>query len=187
MLVGLCALGYAQTSGTTPKAKPTDYPVQASVGDLVIAAEYLLHSVGTGNGSFLAPNYLVIEIAVYPAKKQPVTISSGQFTLRVNGAKEELPAELAAIAAASLKFSDWDGQGGAPQPVPEQPRVSDPLNRPVPRSAPEAVTATAFPGGECTGPVSGNLYFGYTKKTKLIKTLELIWHHGKEQTVIQLF
>jgi hypothetical protein len=186
VLVAFGALACAQTSGATPKEKPSDYQVQETVGDTVIAADYLLHSVGTGAGSFLAPDYLVIEVAVYPAKKHPVTVSSGQFTLRVNG-KELLPPELPSVAAATVRFSSWDTQGGRPGPQSQPPPSSNGIDRPTPRSAPEAITLTAFPNGECTGPTSGNLYFGYSKKTKSIKTLDLIWRHGKEETVINLF
>jgi hypothetical protein len=211
-------LGYAQSRGTTPRPKATDYPVQASSGDVVIAAEYLLHSVGTGSGAFIARDYLVVEIAVYPAKHKPVTISSGQFTLRINGKKEELAAQPPGFVAASLKYADWDSPrgfdgtqaqvgpviiGGQDQqtprfpgdprprqgPTPPQAPTSTPgdVERPVPQTAPEAVVDTAFPDGECAGPVSGNLYFNYTKKPKSIKSLDLIWRHGNGQTEIKLF
>jgi hypothetical protein len=216
-LAALCALGHAQSYGTTPRPKATDYPVQARAGDLVIAAEYLLHSVGTGTGAFVAPDYLVVEIAVYPAKRQPVTISSGQFTLRVNGKKEELPSQPPGFVAASLKYADWENPRGfepmvragpvtvggpqqqaprfpgdrraetGPQPPRAPTNTPGGVERPVPQTAPEAVVETAFPDGECTGPVSGNLYFNYTKKPKSIKTLDLIWRHGQEQTEIKLF
>jgi hypothetical protein len=182
----LSALAGAQTSGTTPKEKPSDYQVQQTVGDTVVAADYLLHSVGTGSGSFLAPDYLVVEVAVYPAKGHPVTVSSGQFTLRVNG-REVLPTELPSVAAATVRFSSWDTQGGRPGPASQPPPAANGIDRPTPRNAPEAITLTAFPNGEWTGPTSGNLYFGYSKKTKSIKTLDLIWRHGKEETVINLF
>jgi hypothetical protein len=214
-MLALCGSAYAQY-GTTPKPKPADYPVQARAGDLTIAAEYLLHSLPTPNQSFVVPEHLVIEIAVYPSRPQPFEISSGMFTLRVNGKKDELHAQAPEMVAASLKYSDWNsrrnlqvGAGpvifGGPQATerfpgdrrPTENRLPQPpkaptetpggVERPEPETAAEAVVESAFPDGKATGPVSGYLYFEFKKKPKSIKSLELIYHHGQEHTPIQLF
>lgn len=213
--IALCGSAYAQY-GTTPKPKPTDYPVQVRAGDLTIAAEYLLHSLPTPNESFVVPGYLVIEIAVYSSRPQPFEISSAMFTLRVNRKKDELRAQAPEMVAASLKYSDWNsprslqvGAGpvifGGPRTTerfpgdrrPAQDRLPQPpgapagvpggVERPEPKTAAEAVVETAFADGKATGPVSGYLYFEFKGKPKSIKSLELIYRHGDEQTPIQLF
>src|SRR5512141_98224 len=71
--------------GTTPKASAAEYPVHARSGNLAIGAEYLVHSFGSGEQMYLAENYLVVEVALFPAKGESVTAGAGKFALRVNG------------------------------------------------------------------------------------------------------
>lgn len=208
----LCGAAFAQSSGTKPKPKPEDYPARARIGDLVIAAEYLVHTLPAAKQSFIVPDYLVIEIAVYPPRGQTVQISSGMFTLRINGKKSELYAQAPGMVAASLKYSDWErrpsleaGAGpvilGRRDPVgrfpgdqrdpetqrPPRPQVPDQtpggVEREGTQTADQAAIETAFPDGPTGGPVSGYLYFAFRKKPASIKSLELIY----AGTPIQLF
>jgi hypothetical protein len=212
----LCGLACAQNYGTNPKPKPADYPAQARVGDLVIAAEYLLHALPAARQSFTVPEYLVIEIAAYPPRSKTVELASGMFTLRINGKKEELHTQAPGMVAASLKYSDWENRPsleaaagpiifGRRDPVerfpgdqrdpdsqrPRRPQAPDTtpggVERQQPETAAEVAVAMAFPDGPTGGPVSGYLYFAFKKKPASIKSLELIYHHGEEQTPIQLF
>jgi hypothetical protein len=108
----LAALARGQ-NGTTPKASPADYPVQAKIGELVVAAEYLVHSVSSAGQTFIVPDYLVVDVAVYPPKAHPVDLAAGQFSVRLNGKpKDVLYPEAAAFVAASLKHPDWEQQRG---------------------------------------------------------------------------
>ena len=214
-LLALCAPGWSQTYGTTPRPKPGDYPVQVRVGDTAISAEYLVHTLPGRDMSYVLPSYLVIEVAAYPPKSPPLVVWSGDFRLRINR-KTELGADTPAMVAASLKHPEWeahkglDVQGGvgpvifgrtdpAPRfpgdttgsqgPVPPRAPVESPasVERPAPQSVAEAAVEFAYPDGPCHRPVSGYLYFPFAKKAKSIQSLELIWLHGRDETVIKLF
>ena len=100
--------------GQTPvKDKPADYPAHATLGTTTLAttaigAEYLVHSISAGNQTLLASEYLVFEVAVFPPRDHAVEISSGTFTLRLNGKKQVLFPVAPGFVAASLKYPDWE-------------------------------------------------------------------------------
>ncbi len=106
-LLAACAAAWAQ-AGVPPKSGPEDYPVHAKAGDCAIGAEYLVHSFSSGGQTFVAPDYLVVEVAVFPAKNKEIELAAGHFTLRVNGKKAVMFPEPAGFVAASLKYSDWE-------------------------------------------------------------------------------
>jgi hypothetical protein len=213
----MCAIALASCAlaGTMPKPKPGDYPVQARVGDVDIAAAYLVHTLPSENTNVLVPDYLVLEIAIYPPKSQPVAVEAGQFRLRVNGKKELLP-DTPEMVAMSLKYPGSEGRTGfetqvgpvilgPTQPVERFPGDQRPnigqgprpptapvdqptdADRPPQPTAPEAAVAAAFPDGPCQRPVSGYVYFRYDGKMRSIKSLDLIWQRGEKQTSIRLF
>jgi hypothetical protein len=94
--------------GTTPRPTAEGYAVRVEAGPSTVAAGYLVHTVSSGGQSFLVPEHLVVEVAVYPAKGQRPVFSSGLFTLRINAKKEELFPQAPGMVAASLKYSDWE-------------------------------------------------------------------------------
>lgn len=94
--------------GLEPKPKAADYPVSARGEGVEIGAEYLVHTLPSGKDSFFVPDYLVIEVAVYPAKGEVLELSGGQFWLRINKKKQPLAAQPAGFVAASLKYPDWN-------------------------------------------------------------------------------
>jgi hypothetical protein len=145
----------------------------------------------------------------------PLEISSGLFTLRLNG-KREVSAEAPGMVAASLKYPDWETHpkleaGAGPvifgrndpvgrfpgdnrDPRSQRPKVPQTdtgtqggVEREQPQSPSDAVVENAFPDGRTTGPVSGYVFFRFKGKTKSIKSLELIHHRGENQTPIRLF
>lgn len=215
----MCAITLVSCAwaGTAPKPKPGDYPVQARVGDVDIGAVYLVHTLPAENTNFLVPDYLVVEIAIYPPKSQAVAVAAGQFRLRVNKKKEAF-ADTPEMVAMSLQYPHWEGHRGIEpqvglgpvilgrtQPVerfpgdqrpnigmgPKPPKVgedkpTDP-DRPPPQTAAEAAVALALPDCPCQRPVSGYVYFRYDGKDRSIKSLDLIWQRGEEQTTIRLF
>jgi hypothetical protein len=194
----LRALGIAITlasfawAGTAPKPKPGDYPIHARVGSIDLAAAYLVHTLPSETTNFLVPNYLVVEIAIYPPKSQPVAVAAAQFRLRVNK-KTEVPSDTPQMVAMSLNYPDWAGhQGFDPQiglgPVilgrPQSTqRVAQ--DQPPSQTAAEAAVALAFPDCPCERPVSGYVYFRYGK-VKSIRSLELIWQDVDQQATIRL-
>lgn len=199
--------------GTTPKPKPEDYPAEVKSAGLTIAAEYLLHTAANARQSFVVPDYLVVEVAVYPAKGQRVVVSNGLFTLRINGKKQELSAQAPGMVAAALKYADWESRHalevqagpivlGRQRTGPRFPGDNRPdTGRPAGTSqttensqygdrnltGPDAVTEWAFPDGEHGAPASGFVYFAFKGKPKSIRSLELIFHRGEQPVVLKLF
>ena len=56
------------SEGTQTKTSAGEYPVHATSGSLAIGAEYMVHSFGSGEQMYLAENYLVVEVALFPPK-----------------------------------------------------------------------------------------------------------------------
>ncbi|MCX6627336.1 MAG: hypothetical protein NTW28_06875 [Candidatus Solibacter sp.] len=145
--------------GTPPKASAAEYPVHAKSGNLAIGAEYMVHSFGSGEQMYLAENYLVVEVALFPPKGEGITADAAKFALRVNGKKTLLYAQNPPMVASNLNRRDWNsprgptadlGMGGVsiglgyPQsrnPVPGAP--DDRRRLPSPPRAPDA----GAPGG----------------------------------------
>jgi hypothetical protein len=187
-----------------PRSKATDYPVHISLPTMEIGAEYLVHSIPSEKGDYFAKEYLVVEVAISPAPRESLKISSGRFTLRINN-KSALIAQSAGVVAAALKYPDWEqrpqltGQAGpliygAPQSgrFPGDPTQPRPL--PTPRGTgqtdsidarkepnlpiEEAISRAALPEGLTAEYVKGCLFFRFEGKLKSIKSLDLIYDVG---------
>ncbi len=199
----------------TPKDKAADYPVSSSLnGGLTIGAEYLLHTLPTKQGSLIANDYLVVEIAIYGAKGKTIDLDTAQFTLRVNK-KTTIEPEGPGYVAASLKYSDWEntrrldlsgGTGnstvvyGPPQSnrFPGDPTVRPPRTQPLPDDNPagiekepplsidERIERAWLPSGEQNLPLAGVVCFPFKGKTKSVKTLELIYKGPAGDVVLKL-
>jgi hypothetical protein len=191
--------------GTEPKPKPEEYEVHAQAGDVAIGAEYMVHSFAGEGATYIARDFLVVEVALYPPKGENVKVNSGAFALRVNGGKKMIAPVSPTAVAYALQHEDWQdhpraegsiGSGagdiifGRPAPTkvpggqqprtPRAPRAPDPDApggvEPQPRiRADELVVRTALPEGDFSGPVSGFLYFPYKGKTTSIKSLNLVY------------
>jgi hypothetical protein len=94
--------------GATAKPKPADYPVHAPAGDAWLGAEYHVRSVLARGQTIVVQDYLVVEVALYPPPGKPLAVSTGQFTLRLNGKKLLLYAQAPGFVAAALKYPDWE-------------------------------------------------------------------------------
>ena len=70
------AASCAFAQGTEPKPKPEDYPVhgQARVeGKTVgIGAEFMVHSFSRGEESYIASDFLVVEVALFPPRGEGI-------------------------------------------------------------------------------------------------------------------
>lgn len=93
---------------TEHKDKATNYPVHAMAGKVGIGADYLVHSIPAGDQTFVARDYLVVEVAVFPAPGEPVTIDGSTFALRLNGKKAILSSAPPGFVVASIKYPDWE-------------------------------------------------------------------------------
>jgi hypothetical protein len=185
---------YAQ--GTKPKQHASEYPVHAMAGQVEVGAEFTVHSFSRGEASYLAPDYLVVDVALYPPKNGALEIDPREFELRINGHKPELLPQPPTMVATSLMHPEWRpgaqvdasmGPIGIDLGQPRQPTNPNPSGSPVPppgyhdRVPPaqprpeELVVQTALPTGSHIDAVSGYLYFAYSGRLKSIKTLELLY------------
>jgi hypothetical protein len=94
--------------GLANRPKPADYPVHASSPGADIGAEYLVHGFSGKRGTYIARDHLVVEIAIFPSRE--MMVSSGHFTLKVNGKKQVLFAQPPQFVAAALKWDDWENR-----------------------------------------------------------------------------
>jgi hypothetical protein len=187
--------------------KANDYPAHEAWPRFEIGAEYLVHSIPTEKGVLYGRDYLVVEVAIFPGK-QPVTIASNNFTLRLNG-KKVLLTEAAGFVAASLKYADWEQRatltgtaqvgdgtvviGKPPQTArfpgdPTQDRRMPPPRRPDdpdaagvttnPLNLDRLVALASLPELETREKVKGCLYFSFTGKSNSIRTLDLEYEDG---------
>jgi hypothetical protein len=210
-LLLFCSTALAQ-SGTDLKPKFEDYEVHGQSKDVGIGAEFMIHSFSGQGQTYIAKDFLVVEVALYPPKGESINVNEGSFALRVNGKKQLLQPVPPQMVATRLQRPDWqtgprlEGGGGlgnagvilgrprppqipgAPEPRgPTQPRAPDPedrsgIDREPPVPAHELVVRTALPEGPHKAAVSGFLYFPYKGKTTSIKSLELLF----EDAVIKL-
>ncbi|MGO4880709.1 MAG: hypothetical protein ACLP59_07800 [Bryobacteraceae bacterium] len=190
--------------GTQPRASEWDYPAHANMEEASIGAEYLVHSFSNGRDLFIAKDYLVVEVALFPAVGRELILNAGQFSLRLNGRKQALSPEPAELLADSLKHPDTNGGLtrmaqlgpvilGAPQPTERFPGDPNGTTRRVPPNpgdkgsdtsemekqppvkAEDLAVQAALPDGPCHIPTSGFLYFPYRGKIDRIHSLELVY------------
>lgn len=199
LLLPLVASALSAQYGTHPKSRAEDYPAHAKLENLSLGAEYLVRSFSGGGQTYIARDYIVVEVALFPAHGGNLTVDAGQFSLRVNGRKQTLAPQAPQFVAAALNNQDWDTHPhvvaavgplvlGAPRPTerfPGDPRAPLPPpprdpgvnpsgpEKPPPVTAEELVVQAALPEGEHRGPVSGYLYFAYAGKIKRIHSLDL--------------
>lgn len=200
-LLVACAVVAAQEK--EPRSKAADYRAHAHVANAEIGAEYLVHSIPAASGSYLAKEYLVIDVGVFPNSIDGVMVSSGQFTLRINHGKTVLYAQSPGMVAGSLKYPDWEqrptvmagagvgdgtivfgpprvgrfpGDPNSPQsPIPPVPRApqDNTVEQAPQMPVEEAIGRAALQEGQADRPVKGCLFFPFQGKTKSIRSLEL--------------
>ena len=147
-MLGLLAASLLIGAGLDPRLKVTDYPVHAKLNKVSLGAEYLVRSFSGEGRIFVAPHYLVVEVALYPSAEEPLMVAIEHFTLRLNGKKQVLFAQAPGFVAASLKYPDWEphpkleaGGGigdtgvivGRPEPVERFPGDQRPRQTRLPR------------------------------------------------------
>lgn len=111
ILALLCCAGLASAQGTGPKPKPEDYDVHAQASDAAIGAEFMVHSFSRGEQMYIAKDFLVVEVALYPPKDRTIDVHNAQFSLRVNGKKQLLQAQPSTVVAAALQHPEWEQSG----------------------------------------------------------------------------
>src|SRR5215510_1241049 len=101
------SIGLAFAQGTSPKPLAAEYEVHGRAGSLDIGAEYMVHSFSAGEEMYIAEDYLVVEIALYPLMKDdPLPVDLDEFKFRLNH-KTVIQPHQPAQAAASLTYRPW--------------------------------------------------------------------------------
>jgi len=202
-LLFLCVSVLEGQGGTDPKPKPEDYEAHTKVGAVSIGAEFLIHSFSGQNVTYLAPDFLVVEVALYPPKGAEIDVQPTGFSLRLNGRKPLSPAQVSLVQS-SLDHPEWRptprleagagvGDGAVVLGAPRQEKIPGrpPQTYPVPGpdenpaapgvsrdphpTASQLLVQTALPVGIHRGPVSGYLYFPFRGKPGSLKTVELLF------------
>ena len=83
-LLLLCCLPLV-FGGTETKPKAEDYPAHGQTGNIAIGAEYTVRSYSCGEQMYVAQDYLVVEVALFPPKFTTFEVHRGDFSLRING------------------------------------------------------------------------------------------------------
>jgi hypothetical protein len=111
-LLLLCCAGLVFGQGAEPKLKAEDYEVHAQAKTAAVGAEFTVHSYSRGEQMFIAKDYLVVEVAIFPPKGATLDIHNTDFSLRINGKKPLLDAQAPAAVVADIEHPEWKQPGG---------------------------------------------------------------------------
>ncbi len=168
-----------------PRGSVNDYQAHARVGPVNIGAEFMRHVVPTPQGEFSTEDYVIVETGFFGAPGEKARISSGDFSLRING-KKALPAQPFGKTFDNLKDPSWQppeapkpkesslstGGGGNPNdPPPPPPHM--PLA--LVHIMQVKVEKAALQEGDRSLPEAGLLFFAYRGQSDKIKSVELIY------------
>ena len=178
-----------EAKGLPPRATPADYQAQTKAGTVTIAAEFTGHSVPTLQGPLTTEDYVVVETGFFGASDGQIRLSSGDFSLRINGKKSPLPSLPYGMVLASLKDPEWEppeeaksksksslstgGSGGQSQADGPPPPVKIPIG--VQRAMAQRVQKATLPEGDRALPVAGLIFFQYRGGAKGIHSVELTY------------
>jgi hypothetical protein len=173
-----------ERQGLAPRTGPADYPVQAKLGPITLAAEFAGHGLPTPEGPLSTEDYVVVEVAFFGPTGKRLPVSFNDFSLRINNRKNPIPSESYEHVGTSVKDPEWNppekpdkegngilGGGGANDTSKEPPRPPAELRR----AWAQRVWKASLAGGDRPLPQDGLLFFSYGGKVKSIRSLELIY------------
>jgi hypothetical protein len=172
-----------------PRATPGDYFANAAAGTVTIAAEFTGHGIPSPQGVLLSEEYVMVEVAFFGPPDARLTIAATDFSLRVNGKKNNLPSQPYGLVGKEAKDPEWTppegsappkskgsmggastGQeAGAPPPLP--PKVPIELRR----NWQARIQRAAVSEGDRALPQAGLLFFQHRGKIENIRSVELIY------------
>ena len=190
----------AAQGGTAPRSSADKYPAHAKQGDVSIGAALLTRKqVSKEFAADVNHCCLVVEVAVYPRKDEPLNISLDDFKLTVGGTDTPMKPRSAAVISAKLEKADSSGvttstgagigyeSGSYTDPVTGQPvrvhtvtrsaQVGVGAGERVPAAVAERdrqvieleLSEKGLPEAKIAIPVSGYLYFSLRKQKKNTK------------------
>jgi hypothetical protein len=190
------------SKGLPPRATPGEYLSRARVGTYSIAAEFDRHDVPTAETTLTTEDYICVEVAIFGAAGSHLTVSSPDFSLRINGKKSALVAEQFAMVFTNLRDptyeapelkeakehkssglnagggGDQNDLGATPPPVHIPPEME--------RAMQLQVQNAALPEGDRTLPVAGLIFFKYGGQPKGIHSVELLYAGAAGKATITL-
>lgn len=187
-----------EPQGLPPRAAPSDYPVQAKLGAITLAAEFAGHGIPTSVDPLSTDSYVVVEVAFFGPPGTRLPISFSDFSLRISGKKNATPSEPWERVGTSAKDPEWTppekpekgggggllsgGGGGGNDTSKEPPRPPAELRRAWAQRVKEAALAN----GDRVLPQDGLLYFSYGGNVKNIRSLELIYAGAAGKATLNL-
>jgi hypothetical protein len=175
-----------EVKGMPPRVAPTEYQAHGVAGPLTIAADFTGHSVATPEATYTTEDYVVVEVGLFGAPGARATLSTGDFSLRINGKKTASPSQPYQLVFKALKDPEWEppskesksktsigGGGGGDSGGPPAP-VHMPME--LRRAMEQRVQRATMLEGDRALPQAGLLFFEYRGKTQGIRLLELIYN-----------
>jgi hypothetical protein len=175
-----------ESKGMPPRATPGDYQAHTQAGGLTLAAEFMRHSVPTPEATYSTEDFVIVEAGLFGSSQARLTLSIGDFALRINGKKIASPSQPYGLSFSSLKDPEWeppskpkgeskptlDTGGGKPDDS-FKPIIRMPIE--LKRTMQQRVQRASMPEGDRALPVAGLLFFEYRGKPESIRSLELIY------------
>ena len=87
----LCCCAALIFGGTDTKPKVEDYEAHAQAKNIALGADYTVHSYSRGELMYIAKDYLVVEVALFPAKGASIDVQPSEFAMRLNDKTEIWP------------------------------------------------------------------------------------------------
>jgi hypothetical protein len=175
-----------EVKGMPPRVAPTEYQAHGEAGPLTIAADFTGHSVATPEATYTTEDYVVVEVGLFGAPGARAKLSTGDFSLRINGKKTASPSQPYQLVFKTLKDPEWEppskesksktsigGGGGGDSGGPPAP-VHMPME--LRRAMEQRVQRVTMLEGDRALPQAGLLFFEYRGKTQGIRSLELIYN-----------
>lgn len=187
-----------EVTGLPPRASAAEYPAHAKVGNITIGAEFAGHNVPRPEDPLTTDDFVVVEAGVFGPPGTKLMLSTGDWSLRVNGKKKApLPSEPFVVVARSLRDPEWVNPeekkekenktsfgtgGGQTDNAPVIVHIPIELQR----SMTQYIEKNQMPEGDRPLPEAGLLFFQYRGKTKGIHSLELIYSGPAGNATIEL-
>jgi hypothetical protein len=179
------------SKGMPPRATPADYQAHAQAGMVTIAAEYDAHAIPDPDLTVSTTDYVVVEVALYGPAGMKLPLNFQDFSLRLNGKKNLLPAQPYALIFKSLKSPEYEppsqheldknksavtgGSNGAVSTTPDitQPTLAPLVHIPieVSRMWQQKIHMASLPEGERPLPQAGMLFFQHSGKASSVELI----------------
>lgn len=190
--------GPVETKGLPARATPADYMAHAETGGITLAADFMGHSIPTQTNVLTTEDYVVVEVALFGAPGARATLSLSDFTLRINGKRNELQSQPYGLLAGALKDPDWEpptsgeskskasvGSSGSERAPGDPPPPPVRIPVPVQRAMMQRVQKVAFVEGDRPLPQAGLLFFRHRGKITSIKSVELVYNGAGGKITLQ--